>query len=130
MPAKLEPVSLPPEQPDTEGTFAIMDRSQMTSLVRAMPDCQSAVLFCLAWHAAVQVRMKHGKLAGQNVARVSVNELARILDRSRRTVQYGLATLKDVGLVAKLEGKPGQTAVYRLDLGSLSKLRLMNEEDT
>lgn len=129
MTVKLEPVSLPLAQAGTESTFAIIDRSQMTSLARAMPDCQSAVLVCLAWHGAVQVKMKRGKFAGQQVARVSVSEIARLIGRPKRTVQHALAVLKDNGLVVKVMDRPGQTAVYHLKLVNSSKLRVLRDDN-
>jgi len=100
--------------PAEQGTFAIMGRIVMESLARAMPDSQSAVLFCLAWHAAVQVRMRRGPRAGQPTARVSATSLAAITGRPLRTVRYALSKLRARGAIVPENTQPGRTSVYRL----------------
>jgi hypothetical protein len=100
----------------TAGTFAIFDRQTMTSLASAMPDAQSAVLFCLAWHAAIQVRMSRGPLAGQYVARVSATSLAQITGRAIRTVWYAIKKLRSAGMIKQEAQHPGRTSVYRVSL--------------
>ena len=97
-------------------TFAILERTAMTNLSRTMPDAQSAVLLCLAWHAALQQRMRHGSLAGRQLARISAPALAKITGRPVRTVRHALRQLKAGGKIEKENDAPGRTSVYRLRL--------------
>lgn len=116
MPSRLTPIAegiTPlPNAPANE-SFAVIGRAEMTALAHAMPDAQSAVLFCLSWHAALNERMRQGPLAGRRVARASVGLLGRITGRPVRTVKDALKKLRDSGLILR-ESRPGQTSVYRV----------------
>ena len=98
------------------GSFALLSRVDMAAIAHAMQDAQSAVLFCLAWHAVLQERMRRGELAGCKLARVSASRLAEITGRPIRTIRHALMRLKKKGtIVAEVSG-PGKTSVYRLPL--------------
>lgn len=98
------------------GSFAIINRAEMVAMTRAMPDSQSAILFCLAWHAAISIRMRRGPRAGRHVARVSVGTLAKLSGRPVRTVQYALHKLRAAGVIERENTWPGRTSVYKLRL--------------
>jgi len=113
----LEPIQIgiDAEEPGSKTlSFAIVDRAEMTALACAMPDCQSAVLFCLTWHTLIQERMHRGPLAGKRLARVSGMELANLTGRPLRTVRDALAKLKEAGLIELASRSVGRTAVYRI----------------
>jgi DNA-binding transcriptional ArsR family regulator len=118
MRARLEPIAEGIQAGSTErprvDSYAIMGRAEMTALAQAMRDAQSAILFCLAWHAAVQVRMKRGPLANQRVARVSAGTLAKITGRSIRTVRHALSRLKAAGVIEREDSRPGRTSIYQM----------------
>jgi hypothetical protein len=120
MPSRLEPIAegnaALPIAAATRETFALISRVDMTALARAMPNAQSAVLWCLGWHAAINARMSRGQLAGQQVAKVSASALAKITGRPIRTVYDALSKLQDHDLIRNVEDRPGRTAVYRLSL--------------
>lgn len=96
--------------------YARFDRRQLEVLARAMPDAQSAVLLCLAWHAARQARLHRGEYAGQFVARVSARELAELIDRAIRTVRYALKALKQNGLIDSENRGPGKKGAFRVTM--------------
>lgn len=97
------------------GRFAVMHDNRVVELAHAMPDAQSAVLFCLTWQACHQERMKHGPHAGQFVARLSARQLADMTGRPQRTVRFALRRLRQRGIVRNLAGV-GAKAVHRLEL--------------
>jgi DNA-binding transcriptional ArsR family regulator len=119
--SRLEPIAegikVPDKLPGGE-SFAHLGRAAMTALARSMPDAQSAVLFCLAWHATINLRMQHGPLTGQLVARVSARELRKITLCPIRTVRHALRRLRDNHLIHNEESRRGRTAIYRLTLGN------------
>ena len=123
MPSRLEPIAegnaALPIAPASRGSFALIGHEEMTALAHAMPDAQSAVLWCLAWHAAINARMSRGPLAGQQVAKVSASALAKITGRPIRTMYDALSKLQDHDLIQNVEDRPGRTAVYRLTLRTL-----------
>ncbi len=118
MRVRLEPIPdgmAPAPSGDRRKTaFAIFGRSEMETLAQSMPDARSAILFCIAWHVALQVRMERGPLAGQRLARVSANRLAAITKRPLRTVRYAISKLRAHGLLEVAVSSPGRTSVYRL----------------
>jgi hypothetical protein len=120
MKSRLEPIAdgieTLPVEPASSVSFAIFKRPEMVSLARSIPDAQSAVLFCLQWHAALQQRMRRGPLAGQQVARVSAGTLAEITECPVRTVYAALSKLQKRHLIQNIESRPGLTAIYRLTL--------------
>jgi hypothetical protein len=120
MTARLEPIAegiqtVPVDRKRVD-TYAIVGRAEMMAIARAMPDAQSAILFCLAWQAAFQVKMSRGPLARRRVARVSVSALAKMIRRPIRTVQYALSKLRAIGVIEQEDVGPGRTSVYKLNL--------------
>jgi hypothetical protein len=120
MKSRLEPIAdgieTLPVEPASSVSFAVFKRPEMIALARSIPDAQSAVLFCLQWHAALQQRMHRGPLAGQQVARVSAGTLTKITEFSIRTVRYALSKLQQRHLIKNVESRPGRTAIYQLTL--------------
>jgi hypothetical protein len=99
-------------EPDTsKHAYARIERPVLISLVRSMPDCQSAVLACLTWQAARQQRFSRGQYAGKFVARLSGKQLAQMTGRPLRTVRHSLKRLLEARLIERLGVGPGRTAV-------------------
>lgn len=96
--------------------FAILDRRELVSLARAMPDAQSAILLCLAWQAAYQSKMKLGPLAGLAVARLSGADLSEMTNRPIKTVRHAIRRLKEAAIVHSEPNAPGKKTTYRLNL--------------
>lgn len=96
--------------------FAVLDQDRLIALAHNMPDAQSAILLCLAWHAARQERFRLGPLAGEAVARVSGPRLVELTGRPLRTIRHALRRLKRTGSIVPADTEPGKTAVYRLYL--------------
>jgi hypothetical protein len=53
---------LPPVQNGV--AYAYLNRPQLTSLAKAMPDAKSAILLCLAWYALRQSALNEVKMPG------------------------------------------------------------------
>jgi hypothetical protein len=96
--------------------YARIDRRRLVALAAAMPDCQSAVLACLAWQASLQERLARGPYAGQFVARLSGARLAKMTGRPLRTVRHALSRLTSAGVIRRVNTASGKTAVYALKL--------------
>ena len=96
--------------------FAVLPRAQAVALTRAMPDARSAVLFCLGWEAARQVRFTKGPYAVQPIARLSARALVELTGRPLRTIRWALAKLVADRLVQPTDHRPGRTNIYRLTL--------------
>jgi len=92
--------------------YARIERPVLISLVQSMPDCQSAVLTCLTWHAARQQRFARGEYAGKFVARLSGKQLAKMTGRPLRTVRHSLRRLLEAKLIERVGVGPGRTAVF------------------
>src|SRR5260370_22041723 len=99
------------ETDTSKHSYARIERSVLVSLVRSMPDCQSAVLACLTWQAARQQRFSRGQYAGKFVARLSGKQLARMTGRPLRTVRHSLMRLLEAKLIERVGVGPGRTAV-------------------
>ena len=97
-------------------SYAQIDRDKLLSLVRTMPDCQSAVLTTLVWQASRQERFAQGEYAGHFVARLSGKQLADMTCRPLRTIRHALQRLTAVGAIKRFNAAPGKTAVYALSL--------------
>jgi len=107
--------------PDVDGSFsrqsfAILEREVVIALAKAMPDAQSAILLCLAWHACLQERMRNGPLAGEFVARLSGPQLAELTGRPIRTVRYALRKLKKAARIFNEQSAAGKKSIYRLGI--------------
>jgi hypothetical protein len=111
MPLSDDPLERAGEPDTSKNGYARIERSILVALVRSMPDCQSAVLACLTWQAARQQRFSRGKYAGQFVARLSGQQLARMTGRPLRTVRHSLKRLLEARLIERLGVGPGRTAV-------------------
>jgi hypothetical protein len=92
--------------------FAVITKPLLLSLLRGMPDCQSAVLTCLTWHAARQERLQRGAHARRFVARLSGPQLAVMTGRALRTVRHALRNLKASGVIRRNVNGGRETAVY------------------
>lgn len=94
--------------------FAVLERDQLVALARAMPDAQSAVLLCLVWQAALQVKLNFGPNAGRAVARLSGAELSEMTGCPLRTVRYALGKLKRAAVIFREPSAAGRKSTYRL----------------
>jgi hypothetical protein len=101
------------------GSYALLTKDRTVALARAMPDCQSAVLTCLAWQASLHERMHRGQFAGRPVASLSGNQLHEMTGRPLRSVWYALQRLSERHLVVK-STRPGRMTVYELPCLSVS----------
>ena len=100
-------------------SYALLTKDRAVALARAMPDCQSAVLTCLAWQASLHERMHLGRFAGRTVASLSGKQLHEMTARPLRSVWYALQRLTERGLVVKTP-QPGHKTIYELPCLSVS----------
>jgi hypothetical protein len=114
MPRNLTLAPLESGGDDRQLAYARLTRTALTTLARAMPDAQSAILAVLTWHALRNSRLRLGPLAGRTAAGVSGEHLAEILDRPLRTVRHALARLVATDAVVKDPVLPGRKNVYTL----------------
>jgi hypothetical protein len=116
----LQPISpepaagLPSDERKGRPPFAIFEHGLLVALSRAMPDAQSAILFCLAWQASLQKKMLRGPLAGQALAKLSGPQLAEITSRPIRTVRHALSRLRKAMVISNEQSGAGKKGVYRL----------------
>jgi hypothetical protein len=99
----------------------------MVALARAMPDAQSAILLCMAWHVCLQQRMEYGPLAGQALAKLSGPQLTEMTGRPIRTVRHALRQLKQAKRIKNEQSAAGRKGVYRLDFIPLGEGRKRSE---
>jgi hypothetical protein len=110
-PLETNPLITPSPRPS--GSYAVLTKDRAKALVRAMPDCQSAVLTCLVWQASLHEKMRQGPFAGRPVASLSGSQLSVMTGRPLRTVRHALRRLSECGLVVKAT-LPGRKAIYEL----------------
>jgi hypothetical protein len=117
MPARLTPLNagdlgITGGRDPARQSYARIERPMLISLVRSMPDCQSAILLCITWQAARQQRFSRGQYAGKFVARLSGKQLAQMTGRPLRTVRHSLKRLLEASLIERLGVGPGRTSVF------------------
>lgn len=98
----------------TRAAYANIPEPVLLSLVRCMPDLQSAILLLVAWHACRQRALKQGDLAGKPVARLSHADIAKTTGRRKDCVKRSLTKLKDKKLVISYQENNEKT-VYSIN---------------
>ena len=119
MPGQLIPIDLEidtevPSSAPPKTLYAMMTRTRIEQLARAMPDGQSAILACLLWQASLHERMRLGPFAGRLLASMSGPQLAKMTGRDLRSVRHSLNRLTVKGLVFKEKSSAGRKNIYHL----------------
>jgi hypothetical protein len=122
MPSQLTPIpvivdaEVVSQPPTTPVAYATLTKERLLRLARAMPDCQSAVLMVLVWHAIRNAKMKRGGLAGRTVASVSGGQLAGMTGRPLRTIRHALSKLLACHLISKVPTAAGRKNIYAIPI--------------
>lgn len=113
-PTPLDIPSLMPTKSRHSGGFATIPKDRVLRLARTMPDCQSAILVLLTWHATLNEKMTKGRCAGQTLASLSGKQLAEMTRRPLRTIRHSLRQLVSSHRIAKEPVAAGHKNMYGL----------------